>query len=119
PDIIPVALEPGWVKTDMGSEGPCLNLVSVSGILKILEGLTSESAGILRISGGMRLLGNRPKFIGGELLLPVVIWGIRDSFVVFDVDGQNLDDGVVYSPHSFSKINVGEREEPSQLCPRR
>ncbi|KIJ61072.1 hypothetical protein HYDPIDRAFT_138183 [Hydnomerulius pinastri MD-312] len=46
PDFIPIVLDPGWVKTDMGGDGAMLEPhESVSGILKVLQGLTSEDGG--------------------------------------------------------------------------
>ncbi|KAF8133392.1 hypothetical protein EV363DRAFT_1162399 [Boletus edulis] len=46
PDFIPIVMDPGWVKTDMGGNSAMLEPYdSVSGILKLLQGLTRESAG--------------------------------------------------------------------------
>ncbi|KAG6372792.1 hypothetical protein JVT61DRAFT_7194 [Boletus reticuloceps] len=46
PDLIPIVLDPGWVQTDMGGDGAMLEpYESVSGILKLLQSLTRESAG--------------------------------------------------------------------------
>ena len=44
--MIPIVLDPGWVKTKLGGEGAILEpYESVSGTLKVLQGLTRESAG--------------------------------------------------------------------------
>ncbi|KAL6306198.1 hypothetical protein BKA93DRAFT_748543 [Sparassis latifolia] len=46
PEIIAISLDPGWVKTEMGGEGAFLEPSdSVAGIIKTLQGLTSENSG--------------------------------------------------------------------------
>ncbi|OAX32364.1 NAD(P)-binding protein [Rhizopogon vinicolor AM-OR11-026] len=46
PDFIPILMDPGWVKTDMGGEGAKIEPhVSVTGILNVATKLTSADAG--------------------------------------------------------------------------
>ncbi|EIW81579.1 NAD(P)-binding protein [Coniophora puteana RWD-64-598 SS2] len=46
PDLIPIVLDPGWVKTEMGGQGALIEAEkSVRGILKVVTGLTTQSAG--------------------------------------------------------------------------
>ncbi|KAG0696630.1 NAD(P)-binding protein [Suillus ampliporus] len=46
PDFIPIVMDPGWVKTDMGGERAKIEThVSVAGILNVVTQLTSADAG--------------------------------------------------------------------------
>jgi hypothetical protein len=47
PDFIPILMDPGWVKTDMGDEGAKVEpRVSVTGILNVATKLRSVDAGM-------------------------------------------------------------------------
>ncbi len=51
--FIVVAMNPGWVQTDMGGEGaPLTPAQSVSGIRSVIEGLTPEDTGSFRVYSG-------------------------------------------------------------------
>jgi len=43
--VLVVVLHPGWVKTEMGGDGAIDSATSVSGLLKVMEGLNADSAG--------------------------------------------------------------------------
>ena len=46
PGAVTILMDPGWVKTRMGGEGAVLDAdVSISGMLKVLHGLTDEENG--------------------------------------------------------------------------
>lgn len=44
--VLVVVLHPGWVKTEMGGDDALIDAAtSVSGLLKVMEGLNADSAG--------------------------------------------------------------------------
>ena len=52
-EFIVVAMNPGWVQTDMGGENAALTPAqSISGIRSVIDGLTTEDTGTFRIHDG-------------------------------------------------------------------
>lgn len=56
PQVLQVAMCPGWVQTDMGGRGATTRVEeSVAGMLKVVDGLTAEDSGTFRNFRGARV----------------------------------------------------------------